>query len=266
MEKVALPGGVTLAYDVFDFTDPWRKPEPLVFVHGFSKNRKFWYEWLPQFARDYRVYNVDQRGHGDSGSVAADMPFSLSPFARDLADFLDSQGIDSAHFVMAEFASAVAIELAADFPSRVKSLVLPGFGYNWRAGAASPKAWSEMLQKEGTEAWARETNKYRLPADADAGLRDWYIAQQSRMPASLLIKMFDYATTLDQTERLPLVTAPALILCGTQAQQATADSMALARKLMPRATLVMLEGMPFNVMTACPQACIAATKNFLKDL
>ena len=40
MEKVALPGGVTLAYDVFDFTDPWRKPEPLVFVHGFSKNRK----------------------------------------------------------------------------------------------------------------------------------------------------------------------------------------------------------------------------------
>ena len=266
MEKVTLPGGVTLAYDVFDFTDPWRKPEPLVFVHGFSKNRKFWYEWLPQFARDYRVYNVDQRGHGDSSPAATDAPFSLAPFARDLVDFLDAQGIDSAHFVMAEFASAVAIELTADFPSRVKSLVLPGFGYNWRAGAASPKAWAEMLRKEGTEAWARETNKYRLPADADPGLRAWYIAQQSRMPASLLISMFEAATTLDQTERLPLVTAPALILCGTLAQQATADSMALAQKRMPHATLVMLEGMPFNVMTAAPQTCIDAAKNFLKNL
>ena len=63
-----------------------------------------------------------------SSPVAADFAFSLSPFARDLVDFLDAQGIDSAHFVMAEFASAVAIELAADFPARVRSLVLPGFG------------------------------------------------------------------------------------------------------------------------------------------
>ena len=118
MEKVALPGGVTLAYDVFDFTDPWRKPEPLVFVHGFSKNRKFWYEWLPHFARDYRVYNIDQRGHGDSSPVAADSAFSLSPFARDLVDFLDAQGIDSAHFVMAEFASAVAARLRLQLAGR----------------------------------------------------------------------------------------------------------------------------------------------------
>jgi hypothetical protein len=27
-----------------------------------------------------------------------------------------------------------------------------------------------------------------------------------------------------------------------------------------------MEGMPFNVMTACPQACIAATKDFLRSL
>jgi pimeloyl-ACP methyl ester carboxylesterase len=266
MQRIALPGGVALACDIHDFTDPWLEPEPLIFVHGFSKNRKFWYEWIPEFARHYRVYNVDMRGHGDSSPADPDLEFSLTPFARDLANLLDVLNIDKAHFIMAEFASAVAIELAADFPSRVKSLVLPGFGYNWSAGAASPKAWAELLRKQGTQAWARETSQYRLPPDADPALREWYIAQQSRMPASLLIKMFEFATTLDQTDRLPLVKAPSLVLYGSLAQQATADSMALASKLMPHAKFVRLEGVPFNVMTASPKICIETAKDFLRSL
>jgi hypothetical protein len=35
-------------------------------------------------------------------------------------------------------------------------------------------------------------------------------------------------------------------------------------ELMPNCKAVLMEGMPFNVMTACPQACIAAAKDFLK--
>ena len=122
MPEAVLPDGGKLAYDVHDFTDPWRDAEPLIFVHGFSKNRKFWYEWLPEFARDYRVYNLDMRGHGESSAIDPDFQMSLSPFARDIVDFMDALKIDSAHFIMAEFASAIAIELAADFPERVRSV------------------------------------------------------------------------------------------------------------------------------------------------
>jgi 3-oxoadipate enol-lactonase len=266
MPQATLPSGVTLAYDVHDFTDPWREAEPLIFVHGFSKNRKFWYEWLPEFARDYRVYNLDMRGHGESSQVAADFQMSLAPFARDIVDFMDALKIDSAHFIMAEFASAIAIELAADYPERVRSATMPGFGYNWRAGTVSAKAWADLLREKGSAAWAEETSKHRLPADADPGLRAWYIAEQSKMPAALLIKLFDYAVDLDQTERLPHFKAPALIMSGTRAQQATADSTRLAVDLMPNCKAVLMEGMPFNVMTACPQDCIAATRDFLASL
>lgn len=266
MAHVTLPDGASLAYDVHDFTPPWGQAEPLIFVHGFSKNRKFWYEWLPEFARDYRVYNIDLRGHGESSPVAPDFQMSLAPFARDIVDFMDVVGIDSAHVIMAEFASAVAIELAADYPDRVRSAIMPGFGYNWRAGAVSPKAWADLLREKGTAAWAQETNKHRLPTDADPALREWYIAQQSRMSVDLLIKLFEYSTTLDQTERLPHFKAPALIISGTNAKQATAESTKRAAELMPNCKAVFLEGMPFNVMTACPQACIAAAKDFLASL
>jgi pimeloyl-ACP methyl ester carboxylesterase len=164
---------------------------------------------------------------------------------------------------MAEFSSAVAIELAAEFPDRVISLTCPGFGYNWRAAPAGPRAWAELLRREGSAAWARETNVYRLPADVDPALRAWYIGQQARMPAALLIKLFDFAAELDQTDRLAKMRPPTLILGGTLAKQDTADSLRRGVALMPRAELVLFDNMPFNVMTACPDACIDATLKFL---
>jgi pimeloyl-ACP methyl ester carboxylesterase len=266
MPQVTLRDGAALAYDVFDFTDPWTTPEPVVLVHGFSKNRKFYYEWIPALARHYRVYNVDLRGHGESTPVPAGFKFDLKVFARDLVDMLDALKIERAHFVMAEFASAVAIELATDFPERVKSMTCPGFGYNWRAAPAGPRAWVEMLKKDGSAVWAKETNKYRLPADADPALRAWYLAEQAKMPASFLISLFEHSAELDQTERLPKITAPTLVMTGSLAQQDTADSVRRGVAMMPRGKLIIFENMPFNVMTAAPAQSIKATLEFLNGV
>lgn len=66
MATVTPDDGTRLSYDVDDFTDPWRAAEPVVLVHGFGKNRKFWYPWVPALASHYRVIRVDLRGHGES--------------------------------------------------------------------------------------------------------------------------------------------------------------------------------------------------------
>ena len=266
MPEAVLPDGGKLAYDVHDFTEPWSNAEPLIFIHGFSKNRKFWYEWLPEFARDYRVYNVDMRGHGESSPIAADFQMSLAPFARDIVDFMDALKIDSAHFIMAEFASAIAIELAADYPDRVRSAIIPGFGYNWRGGSRQPEGLGRPPAREGHGGLGAGDQHAPSARGRRSGLRAWYIAQQSRMPVDLMIKLFDYSVDLDQTDRLQHFKAPALIISGTNAKQATADSTRRAVELMPNCKAVLMEGMPFNVMTACPQACIAAAKDFLASL
>ena len=263
MPALTTPDGATLVYDLHDFTDPWTTPETLVLVHGFSKNRRFWYAWLPQLARRYRVVCVDLRGHGESAPVAGDFVMALEPFADDLAALLDHLGLARAHFVMAEFATAVALVLATRHPARVQSLVLPGFGYNWAGAPVKPRDWARQIAAEGSAAWARDTNRFRLPAGTDPALAAWYVAQQSRMPASFLIKLFEFAADLDQTALLPRVTMPVLLLGGTLAQQDTADSVRHAERVMPDCRLVLFEGMPFNVMTACPEACVDATLEFL---
>ena len=177
MPTATLPDGAEIAYDIHDFTDPWGTPEPVILVHGFSKNRKFWFEWLGPLARHYRVYCPDQRGHGGSSAVPAGFKMALEPFADDLAAFMDAVGLSSAHVVMAEFSSTVAIEFAIRHKARIKSLILPGFAYNYRASSLDRLEWIRLAEEEGALAWARATNGNRLPAGTSREMREWYIAE-----------------------------------------------------------------------------------------
>ena len=260
---VPLRDGGHLALDIHDFRAPWEASVPLVLVHGFSKNRKFWHEWLSPLTQAYKVINVDQRGHGDSSPAPAGFKMDLDVFVRDLVDLLDGLGIARAHVVTAEFTSSVGLLLAAQFPQRVASLVLPGFGYNWRAGAVKPTEWADLIDRLGVEAWARQTVSARLPDDAPKALREWYVGQQSRMDPRVMASLFRYAADLDLSDWLARVEAPSLILGGTLAKQDTAQSLRIAHERMPRSELVMVKDMPFNVMNACPQLCVEATLSFL---
>lgn len=266
MAQAQLPDGASLAYDDYDFTAPWRRAETIVLVHGFSKNRKMWYDWLPELTAHYRVIRVDLRGHGDSSAVPAGFQMGLRPFSQDLDWFLDAIGRPAAHFVMAEFASAVALDFATTFPRRLQSLVMPGFGYNWRNSAVSKPEWVRLCEEEGSEAWARATNKYRLPADADPAMREWYIQEQARVPAALLAAVFRYNQTLDQSAILPQVTTPSLVIAGSEGRQGTLEHTLIGVRQMPNCRLAVLDGMPFNVMSAAPERCVAETLRFLDDL
>jgi 3-oxoadipate enol-lactonase len=261
-----LNGGVELAYDEFDFGPPWERRDPLVLVHGFTKNRAFWFEWIPELARHFRVLNVDVRGHNQSSGVDGDFEMSLMPFSDDLAGFLDVLGIERAHFVMAEFSSAVGIDFAIRYPQRIKSLTLAGFTYDLKGSAVPWDDWIHLLEDKGTGAWAQTTNHTRLPADAYPALRSWYVAQQSRIPTDFLVKVFRYIKGLDLSDRLPEVRVPTLILAGDQAVQAPIAAVQRAAHVMPDCRLVVIEGKPFNVMSSAPEQCVNATLRFIESV
>ena len=264
MAGVTLRDGTRMVYDEHDFTNPWRESEPVVLVHGFSKNRRFWYPWVPALARRYRVIRPDLRGHGESDLPAPDFQMSLAPFAADLDEFLDRLGLTSAHFVAAEFSTAVAIEFAVSYPKRLRTLTLAGLTYNTRSAPVDFEAWARQIEREGSEAWARATNHLRLPADADPGLKEWYIEQQGRMPRWLMAAVMRYVSTVDLTEKLSRIEAPTLILAGEAGQQESFENVRRAAQLIPNAELVVLKGAPLNVMNARPDECMAATLAFLE--
>ncbi len=266
MPSVTLPDGARIAYDLFDFTDPWKPAPTVVLVHGFTKNRKFWYEWIPGLARKFRVICVDQRGHGDSDPIEPGFKMGLEPFAQDLAAFIDKLGIRPAFLVMAEFTSAVAIELATRFPEHVAGLILPGFWSNAKSSPVNRTEWIRLVEEEGAEAMVRATNNLRLPADTDPAQREWYIQQQLRVPGWFYSALFRFNHDLDLTPRLPAIQASTLLIVGSRGQQGSLDGAKQASELIPHCRLAIMEGMPFNVMSACADACVSETLQFLDGL
>lgn len=266
MTTATLPDGAVLAYDEYYFGPPWLEPETVVLVHGFSKNRTFWYGWIPELARRYRVIRVDQRGHNDSSPVPDGFQMALRPFSDDLAAFLDVLGIASAHFVMAEFSSVVGIDFADVHAARIRSLTLPGFAFRYPGSPVDRTEWVRLAEQEGAAAWARATNRFRLPADADPAMREWYIGQQSKMPGWFLGALFRFNMNLDMTDRLPMMRVPCLIISGSEARQGTIETMREAVRAMPDCALEVLDGLPYNVMSADPDRCVAATVRFIEQV
>lgn len=263
MPDVTLRDGTRIAYDVDDFTDPWTTSETVVLVHGFSKHRRFWYPWVPALARRFRVIRPDLRGHGESSLPPRDVRLALEPFAADLDEFAAHLGIVRAHWVLAEFATAVGIEFAAAYPDRLETLTLVGPTVTPGASGVDFAEWVRLIETEGSGGWARATNHFRLPPDADPGLRAWYVEQQGRMPDWLMAAVMRFVPTVDLTNRLAQIQAPTLVVAGSKGRVESIDGVRRAVARIPNGELVVIEGAPLNVMNARPEESLAATLDFL---
>ena len=58
--------GVSIHYEINDFTDPWADRPYLLLQHGNGRSARFWYRWIPYLSRHYKVIRPDMRGLGRS--------------------------------------------------------------------------------------------------------------------------------------------------------------------------------------------------------
>jgi len=109
--------GVRLAYRF------WGSPAapPLLLLHGLADGGADWDGVAPDFARRYRVYAPDLRGHGRS-----DRPgdYSVELMEGDVVAFLDALGLDQVDLIGHSMGGLVGYLLAGDHPGRVRRLVL----------------------------------------------------------------------------------------------------------------------------------------------
>ena len=122
--KVELKTGITISY-----VESGRPDGPaVVLLHGITDSSVSFREVLPLIDKKYRVYALDQRGHGDSDRPQAG--YEMQDFASDVAAFMDVKGIDRAIVVGHSMGSFVALQTALDHPQRVERLVLVGTAPN----------------------------------------------------------------------------------------------------------------------------------------
>jgi pimeloyl-ACP methyl ester carboxylesterase len=116
-DRVIETAGIRLAYQVWG---PAGAP-PLVLLHGLGDGAASWDGVAPAFARGWRVYAPDLRGHGRS-----DRPgdYSVELMEADLLGFLDALGLDRVDLIGHSMGGLVGYLLAGDQPERVRRLIL----------------------------------------------------------------------------------------------------------------------------------------------
>jgi pyruvate dehydrogenase E2 component (dihydrolipoamide acetyltransferase) len=96
--------------------------ETIILIHGFGGDLDNWLFNIDALGEKATVYALDLPGHGQS-SKKLDKP-GLGAMKNALAAFMDKLGIGKAHLVGHSMGGAIAMQMAAEHPEKVKSLTL----------------------------------------------------------------------------------------------------------------------------------------------
>jgi pimeloyl-ACP methyl ester carboxylesterase len=149
--------------------EPWRKPETVLLIHGVYESGIAWFGWVPRMAQEFRLLRPDLPGFGAS-RIPARFEWSMGSLTGVLARFLDKVGVESVHVIGAKFGGSIAMQFAADYPQRTRTLVVasgpvrrpvissnaPGVPQRDRLGSGASKEeveyWNQLMAAANPEA------------------------------------------------------------------------------------------------------------------
>jgi pyruvate dehydrogenase E2 component (dihydrolipoamide acetyltransferase) len=95
---------------------------PIVFIHGFGGDLNNWQFNQEALAAGRATYALDLPGHGGSTKDLGAGPAHVGALADAVLDFMDAQGVATAHLVGHSLGGAIALDLALNHGDRVASV------------------------------------------------------------------------------------------------------------------------------------------------
>jgi len=260
--------GVKLAYQIVDYTDPWKKAPTILLQHGFGRNARFWYKWVPMLSRHFVVLMPDMRGFGASREgFSLSGNFDLPTFSSDLDSLLDAAGIDSVHYVGEAFGGTLGMQFAAEFPKRIRTLTLlsaPVFLHQKVKDifALSEGSWADAIRARGVKAWAEGTNTVsRFPTWMGQGFLDWYSRELGNTDTETLAKFTEICSAYDQSPFLSRIKAPTLGVYSRSRE----EQVDLLRKHVADVTVLHIDTEYYLLYQIFPRACADAVMHFAAE-
>lgn len=177
---------------------------------------EIWQPQVPALAGRYRVVRYDHRGHGRSPVPPG--PYHVADLGGDLLALLDTLDAGPVHLAGLSMGGLVAAWVAAHAPQRVRRLVLlgvsPRFGdpRTWADRAATVRAKGvAAIADAALQRWFPPGFAERDPATVDSARR-----QLISTPAEGYAACCGALATADLTPMLGSITAPTLIVAGTE--------------------------------------------------
>jgi 3-oxoadipate enol-lactonase len=262
MQQVAVSDGLSIAYRVDDFTDPWKAPQTVFLLHSAMSSSRRLYGMVPHFARRFRTVRVDLRGHGESDVPRADQPLTLERLTQDVLEVVDHLGVDKAHFVGVSGGGYLAQQLAIHHPTRVSGMVLiasrPGFK------DSNGAAWIPEMERKGLRAFIAETIADRLPVgEVSRAQIDWFLDEIGRNDPAFVRRFVLYMTTQYWMEDLAKVKCPTLLIAPGGDAIGNASAYEQMHRLIASSELVVYDVESHNIADYLADRCAADAIAFL---
>ncbi len=228
----------------------------LLLLHQTPRSYDEFRELQPLLAAHNRVIAMDMLGFGLSAPLSA--PQTIEQYAAGAFALLDALRIDDAVVLGHHTGAAVAIEMAAARPDRVRALVLsspPWTGPEYRASHADgPGVDQADTTDDGThltELWKLRQPYY--PTDRP-DLLDRFV-RDALAPGVDPAEGHRACARYRMEDRIPLVTAPVLLI-GASADPFAMPNVAVLRDRLtasPRVEVGVVEGGMIPLMEQAPQ-------------
>jgi 2-succinyl-6-hydroxy-2,4-cyclohexadiene-1-carboxylate synthase len=242
---------------------------PLVVLHGFTQTGRLWGRFGDLLAASHTVVAVDLPGHGDSGTVWADLPATADLVAEAVRTAV---GDEPCALLGYSLGARVALHVAigADLPLR--RVVFIGV----TAGIEDPlarerrreadDAMADELEASGdvehfVDTWLQGPMFERL-ARGDAGRTERLRNTASGLASSL--RLCGAGTQEPVWDRLPTLAYPVLAMAGSDDVRFASYALRVAR-LVPEAVVSLVPGGGHAVHLAQPEQAGMIVRHWLGD-
>jgi pimeloyl-ACP methyl ester carboxylesterase len=222
--------------------------EPLVMIPGLGATRRVYSPIIPALERRFTVIVYDPRGAGDSNVSAG--PYTMSRLASDCAAVATAVGAETFHLFGASMGGLTAQHVALRYKSRVARLVLGCTGPGRHTAVpASPQAMAAILGRGARS----PGDAYRTACTVLYSRRfqrdhpefiDAEVAHRAGHPvaARAFTAQFRASRDIDLGDRLREISAPTLVLHGTEDELVPLANAEMLAKLIPGARRYWFDG------------------------
>ncbi len=219
---------------------------PVVLIHGFPYNKSMWDDQVAALTGSHRVITYDLRGHGESGATSG--PYTMEMLADDLHELIETLSLGTVALGGFSMGGYVALAFARAYPEHLAKLMLLDTRHlpDSEQAREGRENLAKQVEADGVEGVAGALPG-RMLTESTVRDRPAVAARASDMiraasPAGVAGSARAMALRRDQSDMLPGISVPTLIVVGDQdgiTPPADAEAMAAA---IPNATLVTIAG------------------------
>ena len=201
----------------YEITAPERGNAVLC-IHGLGSSTDDWELQLSALSRHHTVITYDVRGHGQSGKPHG--KYSVREFAEDAAALIEHLEPGPVNVLGISMGGMIALQLAADFPRLVRSLIVVNSGpemilRTWKQRIAIYQRFA-IVRLSGMRKMGQVLASVLLPKPEHAAERATFIERWARNDPGAYLRSLRALIGWSVSDRLHTIQCPTLIVAADQ--------------------------------------------------